>query len=151
MRQNRSICYTRREKGFPNREEICAVLSINYMISSSNLSNANCYYSVDSYQSNECIRNALEKNCFINIAQSWNFNDNEVAYKSGKAYKMHIVINHLNKAFKQYLNKKPIKCCFKWGCRCHSKAGYLYQFDLYFDKKGIPELGIEGNFFFGFV
>ena len=36
---------------------------------------------------------------------------------------------------KQHTKNKPIKWRFKcwcWGC---SKTGYLYQFDLYLDKK----------------
>ena len=38
-------------------------------------------------------------NRFMNIHQNLDFNDNQTADKSGKAYKMRIVINHLNKAF----------------------------------------------------
>ena len=78
---------------------------------------------------------------------------------------MCIVINHLNEACqnemsdakrqsidehmtkfkgrmscKQYMKNKPIKWGFKWWCRCCSKTGYLYEFDLYLGKKEKAEL-----------
>ena len=107
----------------------------------------------------------MTRNCFMNILQNLHFTDNQTADKSDKAYKMRIVINHLNKAFqdamsnaerqsidehitkfkgrmscKQYMKSKPIKWSFKWWCRCWSKAGYLYEFDLYLGKKKKKEL-----------
>ena len=36
---------------------------------------------------------------------------------------------------KQYMKSKPIKWGFKLWCRCDSLTGYLYQFDLYTEKK----------------
>ena len=41
---------------------------------------------------------------------------------------------------KQYMKNKPIKWGFKWWCRCRSKTGYLYESDLYLDKRGKTEL-----------
>ena len=80
---------------------------------------------------------------------------------------MRNVINHLNEAFqnamsdakrqsidehmtkfkcrmscKQYMKNKPIKLGFKWWCRCCSKTGYLYEFDLYLGKMEEAELGL---------
>ena len=96
----------------------------------------------------------------MNIFQNLCFTNNQTADKSDKAYKMLIVINHLNTAFqdamsdverqsidehmtkfkgrmscKQYLKNKPIKWGFKWWCQCCSKTEYLYVFDLYLGKK----------------
>ena len=101
----------------------------------------------------------------MNILQNLHFTDNQTADKPDKAYKMRIVINHLNKVFqdamsdverqsidehitkfkdrmscKQYMKNNPIKWDFKWWCRCRSKTGYLYEFDLYLGKKGKTEL-----------
>ena len=77
------------------------------------------------------------------------------------------VINHLNETFqnamsdakrqsidehmtklkgrmscKQYMKNKSIKWVLKWWCRCCSKTGYLYEFDLYLCKKEQAELGL---------
>ena len=82
-----------------NPEEIRAILGINYIISISKLLNVKCYWSIESYLSNDGVRNAMTRNCFINILQNLHFTDNQTADKSDKVYKMRIVINHLNKAF----------------------------------------------------
>ena len=129
--------------------------------------NVKCYWSVDSYLSNDGVRNAMTRNRFMNILQNLHFADNQTADKSDKAYKMRFVINHLNKAFqdamsdaerqsvdehmtkfkgrmscKQYMKKKPIKWDLKWWCRCCSKTEYLYEFDLYIGKKEKAEPGL---------
>ena len=36
---------------------------------------------------------------------------------------------------RQYVKGKPIQCGFKMWCRCDSKSGYLFDFDLYTGKK----------------
>ena len=124
-----------------NPEEIRAFLAINYIMSISKLPNVKCYWSVDSYLSNDGVRKAMTRNRFMNILQNLHFTDNQTADKSDKAYKMRIVINHLNKAFqdaisdaerqsvdeymtkfkgrmscKQYMKNNPIKWGFKWWC-----------------------------------
>jgi DNA excision repair protein ERCC-6 len=43
---------------------------------------------------------------------------------------------------KQYLKNKPIKWGFKWWCRCCSKTGYLYEFNIYLGKKELVEFGL---------
>ena len=128
----------------------------------------------------------MARNRFMNILQNLHFTDNQTADKSGKAYKIRIVINHLNKAFqdamsdverqsidedrtkfkarlscKQYMKIKPIKWVFRWWCRCCSKTGYLYEFDLYLAKTenmemcyismGKSRTWAWGNSCFGFV
>ena len=140
-----------------NPEEIRAFLGVNYIMSISKVPNVKSYWSVDSYLSNDGVRNAMTRNCFINILQNLHFTDNQTADKFVKAYKMRIVINHLNKAFqdamsdaerqsidehmtkyksrmscKQYMENKPIKWGFK--CQCCSKTGYLYESDVYLGK-----------------
>ena len=55
-------------------------------------------WSVDSYLSNIGVKNAIARNCFRNVFENFHFTDNQTADKSGKAYKMGIVINDLNKA-----------------------------------------------------
>ena len=122
------------------------------------------------------MRNAVTRNRFINILQNLHFTDNQRADKSGKSYKMCIVINHLNKAFqdampeverqpidehitifkgpmsfKQYMKNKPIKWGFNWWCRCCTQTKYLYEFGLYFGQKEKIELGLGEMVFFLFV
>ena len=41
----------------------------------------------------------MTRNRFVNILQNLYFTDNQTPDKSGKDYKMRIVINHLSKAF----------------------------------------------------
>ena len=125
-----------------NPEAILAFLGINYIMSISKLPAMKCYLSIDSYLSNDGVRNAMTRNRVMNIVQNLYFTDNQAADKSDKAYKMRIVINHLNKAFQyamsdaerqsidehmtnfkgqmscnQYMKNKPIKWGFKWRCR----------------------------------
>ena len=84
----------------------------------------------------------MTRNHFMNILQNLHFTDNQTADNSDQAYKMRIVIIHLNKAFqdamsnaerqsidehmskfkdrmscKQYMKNKPEKWSFKWWCR----------------------------------
>ena len=150
-----------------NPEEIRAFLGINYIISISKLPNLKCYWIVDNHLSKDGVRKAITRNRFMNILQNLCFTDNQTADKSDKAYKMRIVINHLNKAFqdamsglerqsideymtkfkgqmscKQYMKNKLIKWGFKWWCLCCSKTGYLYEFDLYLAKKEKTKLGL---------
>ena len=98
---NRTNLYaTQNEREFAtNPEEIRAFLGINYIMSISKLPNVKCYWSVDSYLSNDVVRNAMSGNRFMNILQNLPFTYNQTACKADKAYKMRIVTNHLNKAF----------------------------------------------------
>ena len=73
-------------------------------MSISKLPNVKCYWSVDSYLSNDSLRNAMTRNRSINILQNLHFTYNQTADKSEKAYKMCIVINHLNRAFQDKMS-----------------------------------------------
>ena len=53
----------------------------------------------NSYVSNEGVRNAMTRDRFMKILQNIHFADNQTADKSDKAYKIRVVIRHLNKAF----------------------------------------------------
>ena len=124
-----------------NPEKIRAFLGINYIMSISKLPNVKCYWSIDSYLSNDGVRNAMTRNRFMNILQNLHFTDNQTADESDIVYKMRIAINPLIKAFqdamsdverqstdehmtkfkgrmscKQYMKNKPIKWDFKWWC-----------------------------------
>ena len=58
-----------------NPEEICAFLGINYIMSISKLPNLKYYWSVGSFFSNEGVRNAMTRDCFMNILQNIHFAD----------------------------------------------------------------------------
>ena len=98
----------------------------------SKLPNLKCYWSADSYFSNDGVRNTMIRNRFVNILQNLHFNGNETADKYDKAYKMCNVVNHVNETFqnamshakrqscsscKQYMKNKPTKWGFKWWCQ----------------------------------
>ena len=61
-------------------------------------------YTTDSYLSNDGVRNAIARNRFMNILQNLHFTDKQTADKSDKAYKIRIVINHLNKRFQDAMS-----------------------------------------------
>ena len=69
-------------------EETRAFLGINYIMSISKLTNVKCYWSDDSYLSNDDMRKAMTRNRFMNILQNLHFTDNQTADKSEKAYKI---------------------------------------------------------------
>ena len=98
MQPNKSICYTNGKEFATNPEEINAFLGINYIMSISKLANVKWYRSVDSYLSNDDVRNTKARYRFINILQNLYFTNKQAVDKSDTAYKMRIVINHLNKA-----------------------------------------------------
>ena len=108
----------------------------------------------------------------MNILQNLHFTDNQTSDKSEKACKISIIMNHLNKAFKdaktdaerqsieehitkfkgrlsckQYIKNKLTKRDFKWCCRCCSKTGCLYEFDLFLGKKGENRAWARGKDF----
>ena len=163
-----NLCATQNGRKFAtNPEEILAFLGINYIMSISKVRNVKCYWRVDCYLSNDGAKNTMKRNRFMNILQNLRFTDTQTPDKSDQAYKMCIAIIHLNKAFqdamsnaerqsidehmskckdrmscKQYMKNKPEKWGFKWWCRCCSKLGYLYEFDLYLGKKEKRKLGL---------
>ena len=53
-----------------NPEEIRVFLGINYIMCISKIPNLNCYWSVDRYFSNEGVRNAMTRDCFMKILQN---------------------------------------------------------------------------------
>ena len=75
-----------------NPEEIRAFLGINYIMSISKLPNVKSYWSVDSYLSNDCVKNTMTRNRFVNILQNLQFTDNQTADKFDKSYKIRIAI-----------------------------------------------------------
>ena len=58
-----------------NPKQISPVLRINCIILISKLPNVNCYWSVDSYLSSDCVRNATTRSRFMNIHQNLHFTD----------------------------------------------------------------------------
>ena len=123
-----------------------------------------CYWTVDSYLSDDGVRNTMTRNRFINTPQNVHFTDNQTAEKSYKAYKMRICINNLNRAFQdamsdaerqpidehmtkfkgrmscnQYMKNKPLK----WSCRCCSKQDICMSLIFILAKRKKTEFGLE--------
>ena len=69
-------------------------------MSISKLPHLKCYWSFDSYFFNEGVKNAMTRDRLMKILQKIHFADNQTADKSDKAYKIRMVIRHLNKYFK---------------------------------------------------
>ena len=98
---------------------------------------------------------------FKEVLRNLHFSDNAIANNEDRGNKVRFLTDHFNKAFspalsdsekqsidehmvkfkgrssmKQYIKQKPIQWDLKFWLRCDSKTGYLYQLDLYFEKKG---------------
>ena len=107
------------------------------------------------------------RNRFCEILQNLHFADNTYDDKTDRGFKVKPVIDHINKKsvevlknnkeqsidehmvkfegrsdMKQYVKYKPIKWDFKFWFRCSSKTGYLYQMDIYLDKKQNTEFNL---------
>ena len=72
---------------------------MNYIMSISKIPNLKCSWSLDRYFFNEGIKNVMTRDRFMKTLQNIHFTDNQTADKSDKAYKVRVVIRHLNKAF----------------------------------------------------
>ena len=141
-----------------------AFLGINYFMSINKLPTIKSYWECGQYVGNERIRNVMSRSRFEKIFQNLHSSDNTKDDKSDKGYKVRSLINHFNQSFsecvsddctqsidkhmvkftrrlsmKQYVKNKPIKWGFKFWFFCASKAGYLYQLDLYLGNKEKPE------------
>jgi len=111
------------------------------------------------------IANVMTLKRFEEIRAYLHFNDNDLAKPNSdeehdRAFKVRPVMEHFNSSFiaalsstqfqsidehmikfkghnilRQYVKGKPIKWGFKMWCRCDSKSGYLFEFDLYTGKK----------------
>ena len=111
------------------------------------------------------ISNIMPLKRFEELRAFLHFNNNEEMKPRGdpehdRAFKVRPVLNHFNVSFingmtataeqsidehmvkfkghnilKQYVKGKPVQWGFKLWCRCDSKTGYLFQFDLYTGKK----------------
>ena len=118
------------------------------------------------------IANVMTLKRFEEIKAYLHFNDNDLVKPDSdeyhdRAFKVRPVMDHLNSSFmaslaptqfesvdehmikfkghnilRQYVKGKPIKWGFKMWCRCDSKAGYLFEFDLYTGKKNQVEYGL---------
>ena len=122
---------------------------------------------MDNLIGNNVFQNTMIQNRFCEILQNLHFADNTYDDKTDRGFKVKPVIDHLNKKsvevlknnkeqsidehmvkfegrsdMKQYVKYKPIKWDFKFWFRCSSKTGYLYQMDIYLDKKQNTEFNL---------
>ena len=111
------------------------------------------------------IANIMPLKRFEKLHAYLHFNDNVLMKPRNhpdydKAFKIRPVLDHFNKYFiagtsaieeqtidkhmikfndhnilKQYIKRKLVQWGFKLWCRCDSKTGYIFQFDLYTGKK----------------
>ena len=131
------------------------------------------YWSTDPDLGVPYIANVMCLKRFEEIRRYLHFNDNaQMTDRSDpnhdRAFKLRPVLKHFNECFlaamqptkceaidehmirfkghnimRQYVKGKPIQWGFKMWCRCDSKSGFLFEFDLYTGKKlGCVEHGL---------
>ena len=123
------------------------------------------YWSTDPTFGVYYIANIMPLKRFEELRAYLHFNDNDLMKPRDhphhdRAFKIRPVLDHFNKCFiagmsateeqaidehmikfkghnilRQYVKGKPVQWGFKLWCRCDSKTGYLFQFDLYTGKK----------------
>ena len=125
------------------KEELKAFLGIKFVIEINKLPTIAEYCRVDNLIGNDGIQNTMIRNRFCEILQNLRFADSRKDQKTEKAFKMRLVIDHLNLNFprcyrmivskalmnkhlvklkgisgmKQYIKSKPIKWGFEfWFC-----------------------------------
>ena len=155
-----------------NSAELNAFIGMIYVMGYHKLPSIRDYWSTDPSCHVPFISNIMPRNRFELILSSLHFaNNNEMLEKSNqmydRAFKVRPIINDFNDSFqaarepckhqsidehmvkfkghnamKQYIKSKPIKWGFKMWCRCDSRTGYLYEFDLYTGKKVDAEQGL---------
>ena len=150
-----------------DNNELKTFLGINYIMAINKLSAIVEYWRVDNLIGNNVFQNTMIQNRFCEILQNLHFAGNTYYDKTDRGFKIRQVVDHLNKKFgevlsnnkeqsidehmvkfkgrsdvKQCIKSKPIKWGFKFWFRCSSKTGYLYQLDIYLDKKQNREFNL---------
>nr|XP_033799977.1 piggyBac transposable element-derived protein 4-like [Geotrypetes seraphini] len=153
-------------------QEIRAFLGMNLVMGYHVLPSLKDYWSTDPDLQVPYIAKVMPRQRFEAIRSALHFSNNEEMLPKShpdfdRAFKVRPVMDHFNRCFqnarnpsqqqsvdehmirfkghsimKQYIKNKPIKWGFKMWCRCDSKTGYLYQFDLYTGKKTDTEHGL---------
>ena len=146
-------------------EEMKAFFGMNIVMGYHKLPSIRDYWSSDPDLSVPYIANVMPLKRFEELRAFLHFNDNDMMLPKDnslhdRAFKVRPVLDHFNKCFlngisptkqqsidehmvkfkgrnilKQYVKGKPVQWGFKVWCRCDSKSGYLFQFDLYTGKK----------------
>ena len=86
------------------KEELKAFLGINFVMAINKLPTIAEYWRVDNLIGNDGIQNTMIRNRFCEILQNLHFADNRKDDKTGKAFKMKSVIDHLNLKFYEVLS-----------------------------------------------
>ena len=156
-----------------NVEEMRAFFGMQIVMGYHTLPSIRDYWSCDPTLGVPFISNIMPLKRFEELRAYLHFNNNEKMKPMNdpnhdRAFKVRPVLNHFNLCFingmsataeqsidehmikfkghnilKQYVKGKPVQWGFKLWCRCDSKTGYLFQFDLYTGKKtGYVEHGL---------
>lgn len=153
-------------------DEIKAFLGINLIMSYHKLPSIRDYWSTEPDLHVSVVANVMPRKRFefIRLALHFNNNDNMLPRSDpqfDRGFKIRPIIDHYNESFqavmnptkqqtidehmikfkgknsmKQYIKSKPIKWGFKMWCRCESKTGFLFEFDLYTGKKMDQQVGL---------
>ena len=117
---------TQNEREFStNPEEMCVLLGINYTMSISKLPNVECYWSADSYLSDDYVRNAMARNRFMNILQNSHFTDIQTADKSDNAFQ-----DAMSEAGRQSIDEHMTKFIDRLSCKQYIKTSQKMGFQV---------------------
>ena len=144
-----------------------AFLGINFIMGINRLPSFEDCWSTDKYIRNKKIKNFMTRARFQSILENLHSSNNDNDNKTDKSYNIHPVIKHLNKVFtkslsnspfqsveehickfkgrssiKQYIKNKPIMWGLKYWYRCDSETGYVYQLELYRERREKRELNL---------
>ena len=101
---NQPLCSSEWKKFTFTKEELKAVLGINFVIAIRTLPTISEYWRVDNLIGNDGIQNTMIQNRFYEILQNLHFSDNRKDDKTDKAFRMRPVIDHPNSKFLQVLS-----------------------------------------------
>ena len=87
------------------KEELKKFLGINFVMAVNKLPTIAEYWIVDNLIGNDGIQSTIIRNRFCEILQSLHFADNRKGNKTDKAFKMGLVIDHVNSEFFEVLSK----------------------------------------------
>lgn len=156
-----------------NIDEMKAFFGMHLVMGYHTLPSLRDYWSTEPDLGVPFISNVMNLKRFEELRRYLHFNDNsEMGDRKApgfdRAFKIRPVLKHFNECFllamqptkfqaidehmirfkghnimRQFVKGKPIQWGFKVWCRCDSKSGYLFEFDLYMGKKlGAVQYGL---------
>ena len=103
-------------------DETKAFLGINFIMGINKLPSLEDYWSTDKCIGNEKIQNVMPRTRFESILQNLYFSNNDTDDKTYKSFKIHPVIEHLNKIFAESLSNIQFQTLDKHMCNFKGRS-----------------------------